>query len=89
KHEHHDHDHDKHGHHDDGKHEHHDHDHSDGHGTFTVEYHFHCDDINKLQTISTDWFTLFEPTQSISVNLLTDKAQSATKLTPKNNTLSF
>ncbi|MGF1697397.1 DUF2796 domain-containing protein [Vibrio lamellibrachiae] len=82
------HDHDKHDGHDD--HEGHDHgDHNDGHGTFTIEYHFHCDDINKLQTISTDWFEQFKGTESISVNLLTDKAQSATKLTPKNNTVSF
>ncbi|MFA0603221.1 DUF2796 domain-containing protein [Vibrio amylolyticus] len=89
KHDHDSHDHDKHDHdsHDHDKHE--GHDHSGGHGEFTVEYHFHCDDIEKLQSISTDWFSTFKGTESISVNLLTDKAQSATKLTPTNTTVSF
>ncbi|MCK6263096.1 DUF2796 domain-containing protein [Vibrio sp. ZSDE26] len=81
------HDHDKHDSHDD--HKHHDHDHSGGHGEFTIEYHFHCDNIDKLQSISTEWFTQFETTESVSINLLTDKAQSATKLSPGSNTISF
>ncbi|OIQ24694.1 DUF2796 domain-containing protein [uncultured Vibrio sp.] len=97
KHDHDSHDHDKHDHdkHDHDSHDHDDHDdheghdHSGGHGEFTVEYHFHCDDINKLQSISADWFSHFEGTESISVNLLTDKAQSATKLTPASAVISF
>ena len=78
----HDHDHAEHDH-DDHKdhegHEHHDHeghDHSQGgHGEFTVEYHYECSDVAKLDTVSTQWFSKFSNTEKMTVNLLTDTAQ--------------
>ncbi|WGK81091.1 DUF2796 domain-containing protein [Vibrio aestuarianus] len=84
--EHHDHDHD------------HDHDHNDEHhhddqhsthGSFSVQYQYHCDDIAQLQQIDTQWFKLFPNTKSISANLLTDKAQSALELKENNTRISL
>ncbi|MEZ8731468.1 DUF2796 domain-containing protein [Vibrio splendidus] len=68
------------GEHDDHKdHDHDDHeghDHSEGgHGEFTVEYHYQCSDIEKLDTVNTQWFSKFSNTKSMTVNLLTDSAQ--------------
>nr|WP_102525818.1 DUF2796 domain-containing protein [Vibrio lentus]PMJ56584.1 hypothetical protein BCU20_19510 [Vibrio lentus] len=52
------------------------HDHSEGgHGEFTVEYHYQCSDIEKLDTVNTQWFSKFGNTKSMTVNLLTDSAQ--------------
>ncbi|MEZ9453833.1 DUF2796 domain-containing protein [Vibrio splendidus] len=65
------HDHTEHGHDD-----HEGHDHSEGgHGEFTVEYHYQCSDIEKLDTVNTQWFSKFSNTKSMTVNLLTDSAQ--------------
>ncbi|MBE8563677.1 zinc uptake protein ZrgA [Vibrio sp. OPT20] len=78
------HDHAEHGHddhegHDHAEHGHDDHeghDHSEGgHGEFTVEYHYQCSDIEKLDTVNTQWFSKFSNTKSMTVNLLTDSAQ--------------
>ncbi|MGR5096410.1 zinc uptake protein ZrgA [Vibrio maritimus] len=101
----HDHDHEGHEHHDDHKghddHEHHDehkghdhdhdhdHDHHDGHGEFSVQYQFSCEDVAKVTQIDTQWFTHFPSTEKVSVNLLTDSAQSATELTSGNTTIKF
>ncbi|UQA49465.1 DUF2796 domain-containing protein [Vibrio sp. ED002] len=83
------HDHDEHAHDDHHDHEGHDHEGHDhehgGHGEFTVEYRFHCDSVADLNSIDTTWFKQFPATESISVNLFTDTAQSATSLS-KNNT---
>ncbi|MEZ8053616.1 DUF2796 domain-containing protein [Vibrio atlanticus] len=77
-HDHAEHDHDHKGH-DHAEHDHDDHeghDHSEGgHGEFTVEYHYQCSDIAKLDTVSTQWFSKFSNTKSMTVNLLTDSAQ--------------
>ena len=74
-----DHDHAEHDHDDHEGHDHHDHeghDHSEGgHGEFTVEYHYQCSDVAKLDTISTQWFSKFSNTEKMTVNLLTDTAQ--------------
>ncbi|MEZ9542882.1 DUF2796 domain-containing protein [Vibrio sp. 10N.286.48.C11] len=73
------HDHDDHKDHDHEGHDHHDHeghDHSEGgHGEFTVEYHYECSDVAKLDTVSTQWFSKFSNTEKMTVNLLTDTAQ--------------
>ncbi|WP_146449200.1 zinc uptake protein ZrgA [Vibrio kanaloae] len=73
------HDHDNHKGHDHAEQEHDDHeghDHSEGgHGEFTVEYHYQCSDIEKLDTVNTQWFSKFSNTKSMTVNLLTDSAQ--------------
>ncbi|WP_434566289.1 DUF2796 domain-containing protein [Vibrio chagasii] len=87
-HDHHDHaehdhddhkDHAEHDHDDHEGHDHHDHeghDHSEGgHGEFTVEYHYQCSDVAKLDTVSTQWFSKFSNTEKMTVNLLTDTAQ--------------
>lgn len=102
-HEHHDdHKHEKHNdheHHDDHKHEKHDehegHDHEghehegEGHGEFTIEYHFECDNIAKLNSIETRWFEQFPKTEEIDVNLLTDNAQKAFELDKDNTVIKF
>ncbi|KPL99112.1 DUF2796 domain-containing protein [Vibrio splendidus] len=78
-HDHAEHDHDDHEGHDHAEHDHDDHeghDHSEGgHGEFTVEYHYQCSDIEKLDTVNTQWFSKFSNTKSMTVNLLTDSAQ--------------
>ncbi|MEZ8628146.1 DUF2796 domain-containing protein [Vibrio splendidus] len=78
-HDHAEHDHDDHEGHDHAEHAHDDHeghDHSEGgHGEFTVEYHYQCSDIEKLDTVNTQWFSKFSNTKSMTVNLLTDSAQ--------------
>ncbi|NOJ10721.1 zinc uptake protein ZrgA [Vibrio splendidus] len=78
-HDHAEHDHDDHKDHDHAEHDHDDHkghDHSEGgHGEFTVEYHYQCSDIEKLDTVNTQWFSKFSNTKSMTVNLLTDSAQ--------------
>ncbi|WP_192889478.1 zinc uptake protein ZrgA [Vibrio bathopelagicus] len=78
-HDHAEHDHDGHEGHDHAEHDHDDHeghDHSEGgHGEFTVEYHYQCSDIAKLDTVNTQWFSKFSNTKSMTVNLLTDSAQ--------------
>ncbi|WP_373937870.1 DUF2796 domain-containing protein [Vibrio kanaloae] len=78
-HDHAEHEHDDHEGHDHAEHEHDDHeghDHSEGgHGEFTVEYHYQCSDIEKLDTVNTQWFSKFSNTKSMTVNLLTDSAQ--------------
>ncbi|MEF1170987.1 zinc uptake protein ZrgA [Vibrio sinaloensis] len=94
--EHQDHDHDEHKHddhhdHDEHKHDdHHDHDHEhSGHGEFTVEYHYHCDNIAKLETIDTAWFKQFPATEALKVNVLTDTKQEALRLQPKRTEISL
>ncbi|MBS9873072.1 DUF2796 domain-containing protein [Vibrio alginolyticus] len=99
-HDHSEHDHDDHAHHDHEGHEHHDHnehhdkhDHHDdhdeahdhgGHGEFSVQYRFNCEQVNQLSQIQTDWFNQFPTTGSISVNIFTDTMQSAIKLSKDN-----
>ena len=97
--DHHDHDHDEHKHddhhdhdHDEHKHDdHHDHDHDahSGHGEFTIEYHYHCDDIAKLETIDTSWFKQFPTTEALKVNVLTDSKQDALRLQPNRTVISL
>lgn len=71
-----DHDHAEHDHDDHKGHDHEGHDHSEGgHGEFTVEYHYQCSDVAKLDTVSTQWFSKFGNTEKMTVNLLTDTAQ--------------
>lgn len=83
------HDHDKHDHHDHEDHD-HDHDHAaGGHGEFTIEYHYQCSNVAKLDTVETQWFSNFANTESITVNLLTDRAQTQQKLTPSNTSFRF
>lgn len=78
------HDHAEHGHDDHKDHDHAEHDHDNheghdhsegGHGEFTVEYHYQCSDVAKLDTVSTQWFSKFGNTEKMTVNLLTDTAQ--------------
>ncbi|MFH4765138.1 zinc uptake protein ZrgA [Vibrio alginolyticus] len=100
-HDHSEHDHDDHAHHDHEGHEHHDHnehhdkhDHHDdhdeahdhgGHGEFSVQYRFSCEQVNQLSQIQTDWFNQFPTTESINVNIFTDTMQSAIKLSKDNS----
>ncbi|MFV0448605.1 MAG: DUF2796 domain-containing protein [Vibrio sp.] len=77
-----DHDHDEHAKHDHDSHQGHDHEEGSSHGSFSVQYSFHCDDIAKLSQIKTQWFSLFPTTEEIDVNLLTDKVQTALELKP-------
>ncbi|WP_162045482.1 zinc uptake protein ZrgA [Vibrio taketomensis] len=53
-----------------------------GHGEFTIEYHYQCGDINKLNAIETTWFSQFPSTEKVHANVLTDTAQTAVELSP-------
>nr|WP_086937615.1 DUF2796 domain-containing protein [Thaumasiovibrio occultus] len=88
------HDHDDHAHHDDhdshdhDDHAHHDdhdgHDHEDehgGHGEFSAEYTFDCDDIADLSEMQLGWFDAFPSTEKVKVQAITDTAQKAGSLT--------
>ncbi|HBV76605.1 DUF2796 domain-containing protein [Vibrio sp.] len=68
---------------------HHDHDHDHQHGTFTLEYHFQCNNIQQLSSISTQWFTQFPSTQTIDINLLTDANQQHIELKNPSNTIQW
>ncbi|HHF3219231.1 TPA: DUF2796 domain-containing protein [Vibrio diabolicus] len=86
-HEHHDHHnehHDEHEHHD-GHDAHHEEHENGGHGEFSVQYRFSCDQVNQLSNIQTDWFNQFPTTESINVNIFTDTMQSAIKLSKDNS----
>ncbi|BDR14684.1 DUF2796 domain-containing protein [Vibrio sp. STUT-A11] len=84
-HEHHDHEGHDHDEHDHDDHEHHDHDTHSGHGEFSAQYRFNCEQIGELSKIKTSWFNQFPNTESVSVNLFTDTTQSAASL-DKDNT---
>ena len=77
----HDHDKDHHGH-DDHDHDHHGHDHGSdsGHAEFSIEYHYHCDDIKQLSSIQTHWFELFSNTEKAQTNILTEHSQKSEML---------
>ncbi|MFH6908761.1 DUF2796 domain-containing protein [Vibrio fluvialis] len=85
-----DHDHEQHQGHDDHEHHHdheqahegHEHHDEHQHGSFTVQYQYHCDQITELKQIDSHWFELFPNTQEMDVNLLTDRVQTATELRP-------
>ncbi|WP_139158938.1 ZrgA family zinc uptake protein, partial [Vibrio sonorensis] len=79
----HDHDHD---HHDHDKHDKHDH---SGHGEFTVEYHYECEQFSQLNELEVNWFEQFKNTQSIGANVLTDKTQTAVKLSADKTKISL
>lgn len=88
-HDHEGHDHDEHAHHDHDGHEGHDHSEHSDHGEFTVQYRFHCAQVGELSHIQTDWFNQFPSTESVTVNLFTDTAQSATSLTKSNTQIAI
>ncbi len=92
-HDHEKHEHDDHEGHDHDKHDHHDHEGHDhaagGHGEFTIEYHYQCSNVAKLDTVETQWFSNFANTESITVNLLTDRVQTQQKLAPNNTSFRF
>ncbi|MGC9422114.1 zinc uptake protein ZrgA [Vibrio sp.] len=67
----------------------HDHDHDHQHGEFNAQYHYHCENISDLRHIDSQWFKLFPSTEKMSVNLLTDKVQTALALTPKQTRISL
>ncbi|QUJ67771.1 DUF2796 domain-containing protein [Photobacterium sp. GJ3] len=86
-----DHDHDEHhdhdGHnHDEHAHEHHDHDDHDQHehaehGEFSLQYTYHCDNIDKLNTLTLKWFSQFPATEKVQLQAITEKGQQAATLT--------
>lgn len=75
--------------------EHNDHDHADEHdegsqhGEFIAEYSYHCDDISKLTSIDTQWFTLFTHSKEIVVQYLGDSGQKAASFTPDATTFNL
>ncbi|HGS4651899.1 TPA: DUF2796 domain-containing protein [Vibrio cholerae] len=79
--EHADHDHKEHDH---KGHEHEGHDHDEHqHGSFTAQYQFHCEAVDQLKQIDTQWFQYFPSTEKIQANVLTEKQQSALQLNAK------
>ncbi|WP_028021978.1 zinc uptake protein ZrgA [Enterovibrio calviensis] len=83
--------HDEHAGHDDHKgHDHDEHEKSgSSHGEFSAQYTYNCGSPADLETAVTDWFTVFEKTEKISVQAITDKGVLATELTSKSNTIRF
>ncbi|EEZ00945.1 predicted zinc-binding protein [Vibrio sp. RC586] len=82
--------------HDHAAHDHQGHDHEGDehddehqHGTFTVQYQFHCEAINELKQIDTQWFQHFPSTEKIQTNVLTEKQQSALQLNAKQTRISL
>ncbi|MFG0604418.1 DUF2796 domain-containing protein [Vibrio mimicus] len=69
--------------HDHKGHDHEGHEHENEHGTFTVQYQFHCEAIEELKQIDTQWFQYFPSTEKIQTNVLTEKQQSALQLNAK------
>ncbi|MFA0415722.1 DUF2796 domain-containing protein, partial [Vibrio renipiscarius] len=80
------HDHDEHEHHDDHE-QHETHKEQGSHGEFTVEYHYQCGQIDQLEQIETQWFSLFPSTEKVHANILTDTQQKAADLNSKNTTI--
>ena len=78
--EHKDHDHEAHEGHDHEEHEGHDHEEHEGHSEFTVEYTYHCEQMDKLDSLTTTWFTAFPTTNEIDVNIFTDTQQAAVEI---------
>jgi hypothetical protein len=64
------------------EHEHEGHDHSEhaGHKDYTIEYAYHCEQVEKLESLSTTWFKEFPTVQQIHVNVFTDSQQAAVEL---------
>ncbi|ENM3888686.1 DUF2796 domain-containing protein [Vibrio cholerae] len=80
------HDHKAHDHkdHDHKGHDHEGHDHDEHqHGSFTAQYQFHCEAVDQLKQIDTQWFQYFPSTEKIQANVLTEKQQSALQLNAK------
>ncbi|MFG5038766.1 DUF2796 domain-containing protein [Vibrio cholerae] len=78
--------------HGEGEHDHKAHDHKDHeghdhdehqHGSFTAQYQFHCEAVDQLKQIDTQWFQYFPSTEKIQANVLTEKQQSALQLNAK------
>ncbi|WP_462055141.1 zinc uptake protein ZrgA [Vibrio cholerae] len=65
--------------HGEGKHDHDEHQ----HGSFTAQYQFHCEAVDQLKQIDTQWFQYFPSTEKIQANVLTEKQQSALQLNAK------
>ncbi|KDO13870.1 zinc-binding protein [Vibrio metoecus] len=65
------------------------HDDEHQHGTFTVQYQFHCEAIDELKQVDTQWFQHFPSTEKIQVNVLTEKQQSALQLNAKQTRISL
>ncbi|UUM30878.1 zinc uptake protein ZrgA [Vibrio japonicus] len=87
--EHHDHKHEEHENHHDHKEGHDEHHEHSDHGEFTVEYHYQCENITQLKTISTSWFERFPTTEAIKMNLLTETKQASSRLDKNNNIISL
>ncbi|WP_462054708.1 zinc uptake protein ZrgA [Vibrio cholerae] len=74
-----------------GEGEEHEHQHGEGehdhdehqHGSFTAQYQFHCEAVDQLKQIDTQWFQYFPSTEKIQANVLTEKQQSALQLNAK------
>ncbi len=92
--------HDSHGHDHKDKHDSHDHGHDDKHSDsehhedsthseFEAEYHFKCNQPDKLNTIDVLIFELFPGFEEIEVQMLSPKGQSVAELTPKKRQLTF
>ncbi|MBL4830580.1 MAG: DUF2796 domain-containing protein [Aliivibrio sp.] len=59
------------------------------HGEFSIEYHFHCKQIDKIKSLDTQWFTLFPNSQKADVHLLSEYGQSATSINKQHSRISF
>ncbi|MFT5879120.1 MAG: hypothetical protein ACI86X_000210, partial [Moritella sp.] len=60
-----------------------------GHAAFEVSYQYHCQNVESLSEIKTNWFKYFPNTHEIHVNLLTDQSQKVLELTATNSDINF
>ena len=81
----HDHDHEKNNHsHDEHKDNHAEH---DNHSDIIANYHYNCEEIATLTSITVDFFEIFSGIQQIRAMWITEKRQDAKTLSSKNNTI--
>ncbi len=88
------HDHDDHGHddHNHGNHKGHDHDdhgHNHGHGEFSAQYVYECNNMESLKTVDVNWFNSFPSTEKMTVQAITNSAQFADTLTSQQHRIQF
>lgn len=82
------HDHDEHNHADHDEHDHGEHD-ENGHGQFSGQYAFHCENPQALNQLTTQWFTQFPSTHEVKINLFTDRVQTSFELEKGQQTIKF
>ncbi len=85
---HHDH-HDEEKHHDEHDDHHHEHEEGEAHSEFSVEYHFECDNIEKLKSLNVLLFEKFTSLEEVEVNLVSSDGQQRMELDKDTTEITF